>query len=235
MTDDADQIKDPDRLRALDTYGVLDTAREQVFDDIARLAARLCGTPMAQITLVARDRQWLKAEVGTDAGEVPLSQSICRRALGLTDGVLVIPDLIDDPCTRSNPQVTDAPYLRFYAGAPLRAPGGEVLGTVCVLDTAPRPEGLTPEQGDSLEALARQVMTLLAIGRTLRVQCQLQDRILDSATDYAIITMDQGGRVTRWNEGARRILVLQLHFLAGSKMGSLRRGLMRSSPDGPSQ
>lgn len=197
MTGPVDPVEDPDRLRALDAYGVLDTARERAFDDIAQLAARLCGTPMAQVSLVAGDRQWFKAEVGIQAREVPLSHSVCRHALGLADGLLVIPDLAEDPRTRGNPHVTGAQHLRFYAGAPLRTPTGEVLGTVCVLDAAPRPGGLTPEQADSLQALARQVMTLLAMGRTLREQGRLQDRILDSATDYAIIAMDPGGRVTR--------------------------------------
>ncbi|WP_408903037.1 PAS domain S-box protein [Methylobacterium radiotolerans] len=206
MTGSDDPVRDPRRLRALDGYGVLDTARERAFDDVARLAARLCGTPMAQVGLVAGDRHWFKAEVGTDACEVPLSHSVCRHALGLTAGLLVIPDLADDPRTRGNPQVTGAPHLRFYAGAPLRTPTGEILGTVCVLDTAPRPGGLTADQGDSLETLARQVMSLLAMARALREQGRLQDRILDGATDYAIIATDCGGRITRWNEGARRIL-----------------------------
>jgi len=201
-----DPVRDPERLRALDGYGVLDTARERAFDDIARLAARLCGTPMAQVGFVAADRHWFKAEFGADACEMPLGRSICRLALGLAAGLLVVPDLADDPRTRGNPQVAGAPHLRFYAGAPLRTPAGEVLGTLCVLDTAPRPGGLTPEQGDGLEALARQVMTLLAMGRTLREQHRLQDRILDGATDHAIIATDRTGIVTRWNEGARRIL-----------------------------
>ncbi len=98
----------PARAAALDGYGILDTPAEQGFDDIVLLASRICGTPVALVSLVAGDRQWFKARVGFDPCETPLSQSVCAHALR-QPGLLVIPDLTEDPRTRDNPLVTDEP------------------------------------------------------------------------------------------------------------------------------
>ncbi|TXN21484.1 MULTISPECIES: PAS domain-containing protein [Methylobacterium] len=152
------------RLAALDRYAILDTNPEKGFDDIVLLASRICATPVALVSLVAGDRQWFKARVGFDACQTPLSQSVCSYAL-LQPGLLVIPDLSADPRTCGNVLVTGDPFIRFYAGARLETPEGVALGSLCVIDTQPRPEGLTPEQATSLEALARQVMTLMELRR----------------------------------------------------------------------
>ena len=150
------------RLAALSAYGILDTGPEEGYDDAVRLASRLCAAPTALVSLVASDRQWFKARIGFPVGETDLDRSVCIHALDEPD-LLVIPDLTQDPRTRANPLVTGAPAIRFYAGAPLRTPDGHVIGSLCVIDTVPRPQGLTPEQADGLRALGRQVMSLIEL------------------------------------------------------------------------
>ncbi|GJD65836.1 PAS domain S-box protein [Methylobacterium frigidaeris] len=159
-------VEDEARLDALAAFGILDTPPERGFDDIVHLARRLCDVPVALVSLVDRDRLWFKAHSGFPACETDLDRSVCQFALA-EPGILQIPDLTRDPRTRDNPLVTGAPHLRFYAGAPLRTPGGHALGSLCVIDHAPRPGGLTPAQAEDLEALARQIMDQLLLHRSL--------------------------------------------------------------------
>ncbi|PWN58031.1 histidine kinase, partial [Chryseobacterium phosphatilyticum] len=131
----------------------------------------------------------------------------CCRQASLHDGFRYVPDTARDPRFEGNPLVSGDPGLRFYAGALLRTDEGQPIGTVCVLDT--RPRELTERQRRGLMRLARQAMTQMELRRSLREQAEqrlLHERILDSATDYAIVAMDPQGRVTRWNTGAERIL-----------------------------
>ena len=160
-------VQDPSRLAALTALDILDTVPEEGFDDIVRLAARLCATPVALVSLVAADRQWFKARVGFPDCETDLNSSVCKFALTEPD-LLIIPDLAVDPRTAANPLVTGEPGIRFYAGAPLRTSERQVLGSLCVIDLVPRPQGLTPEQADDLRALGRQVGGLLELRRGLR-------------------------------------------------------------------
>ncbi|SDM69545.1 PAS domain S-box-containing protein [Methylobacterium phyllostachyos] len=167
LTDRA--VSHPDRLAALDALAILDTPAEPGFDDVVRLATRLCSVPVALVSLVSRERQWFKARVGFDASETDLDRSVCKLALTAPD-LLTIPDLAADPRTAGNPLVSGDPHIRFYAGAPLRLDGGLVIGSLCVIDTVPRPEGLTPEQADDLRALARQVVAQLDLRIALRTR-----------------------------------------------------------------
>lgn len=154
------------RLAALAAFDILDTPPERGFDDIVHLARRLCAAPVALVSLVDGHRQWFKARAGFPACETDLDRSVCKFVL-TEPGVLQIPDLTRDPRTRANPLVTGEPRLRFYAGAPLRTSEGLVLGSLCVLDHAPRPGGLSAGQVEDLEALARQVMGQLLLRRSL--------------------------------------------------------------------
>jgi two-component sensor histidine kinase/PAS domain-containing protein len=154
------------RLSALDIYHVLDTPPEQGFDDIVLLATQVCETPVALVSLVANDRQWFKARIGFEPCETDLDSSVCAHALVEPD-LLVIPDLTKDERTKTNPLVTGEPHIRFYAGAPLRTPEGEVIGSLCVIDGVPRPEGLTEVQASGLRNLSRQVMSQLELRRAL--------------------------------------------------------------------
>ena len=132
------EVGDRRRLDALRDYDILDTPPEKGFDDIVALARMTCDAPVA---LVAGDRQWFKARAGFAPSETTLDKSICAHVLGDSE-LFVIPDLTQDPRTRENLLVTGEPYLRFYAGAPLQAAGGEWLGSLCVIDLVPRPERL---------------------------------------------------------------------------------------------
>ncbi|WP_181017402.1 PAS domain-containing protein [Methylobacterium sp. V23] len=168
-------ITAPGRLAALAGYDILDTAPEKGFDDIVVLARNACDTPVALVSLVAADRQWFKARVGFAPRETDLNSLVCAHVLVEPD-LLVIPDLAADPRTRENPLVTGEPHIRFYAGAPLRTPAGEVLGSLCVIDGTPRPEGLTPTQAESLRALAGQVVDQMELRRSVRSQRRMLDQ-----------------------------------------------------------
>ncbi|MFD3000586.1 ATP-binding protein [Pontibacter toksunensis] len=145
-----------ERLKALKAYNILDTPAEKEFDDITALAAHICNTPISLITLVTEERQWFKSKVGTDVCELPRSISFCQHTI-LQNNILEINDTLEDERFRDNILVTDAPYIRFYAGAQLITNKGHNLGSLCVLDTIPRQ--LTEVQRRALTTLARQVVT----------------------------------------------------------------------------
>jgi two-component sensor histidine kinase/PAS domain-containing protein len=163
-TSDPAIIEDQKRLEVLEAFDILDTAPEPEFDDIVFVASSVCRTPVALISLVGADRQWFKAKVGFEACETPIDQSVCAHALS-SPQPLVIPDLTQDERTRTNTLVTAPPNIRFYAGAPLVTYDGTIIGTLCVIDTVPRPEGLTADQLKILQALSRQVAALLEARR----------------------------------------------------------------------
>lgn len=154
-------VDEPARLAALQRYDILDTAPEAAFDDLTLLAAHICGTPMAYLSLIDEDRQWLKSEQGLGGiQETERSVSFCTHAISQTS-ILEVPDTRDDERFRHNPFVTGQPHIRFYAGAPLVTPDGHALGTLCVVDT--RPRRLSPEQMRALDALRHQAQAQLEL------------------------------------------------------------------------
>jgi signal transduction histidine kinase len=163
-----------ERLQALRSYGILDTAIEPAFDDITRIATHVCQTPISMVSLVDENRQWFKSEIGLGMRETPLDHSICAHAL-LEHSFLEVPDTTRDSRFDCNPLVTGATHVRFYAGALLRTPDGLPLGTVCVLDHEPRQ--LSAEQRDILAALARQVMSQMEFRRALLLSDRLQRNV----------------------------------------------------------
>ncbi len=150
------------RIKVLWQYDILDTVPEEVFDELADLAAHICGAPIALITLVDENRQWFKAKVGVGLNETGRDVSLCAHAI-LQEGLFIIPDTTLDVRFNKNPLVTTSPKIRFYAGAPLVSPDGFALGTLCVLDQVPR--NLTDDQQQALRILARHVMTQLELRR----------------------------------------------------------------------
>lgn len=154
------------RLEALRQYEILDTDPEEVFDDITRLAAYVCQTPIAVISLVDRDRQWFKARIGLGPAETSRDCAFCAHAI-LEETPMVVPDALADPRFFDNPLVIAEPYIRLYAGAPLITPEGFRLGTLCVIDRVSR--ALEPGQIAVLRMLANQVMTQLDLRRDLSV------------------------------------------------------------------
>ena len=153
-----------ERLEALRHFKVLDTDPEEAFDDITRLASYICQTPSALISLVDADRQWFKSRVGFEPHETSRDISFCAHAI-LQPGPTVVRDTLDDERFKDNPLVLSAPYIRFYAGAPLVSTEGFKLGTLCVLDNVPRV--LFPDQAAALQMLSNQVTTLLDMRRTV--------------------------------------------------------------------
>jgi PAS domain S-box-containing protein len=201
------------RLAALASYEILDTPPEDDFDDVARLASEICGTPIAVVNLIDAGRQFFKAEIGLGVRSTPLESSFCAKAI-LEEDFLLVPDATKDKRFDGNPLVVGEPGLRFYAGALLKTDEGHAIGTVCVLDFQPRT--LTGTQERTLRVLARQVMKQLDLRRALAAKDEAAQlvrevdtrhrQILDSAVDYAIVTMNLHGNVTSWNIGAENVL-----------------------------
>jgi len=167
---------EPLRLSALYDYGLLDSDQESVFDELTELAASICDVPIALITLVDESRQWFKARVGLDTQETTRSVAFCTHAI-LQPDMFIVPDALQDPRFADNPLVTGAPYIRFYAGAPLFSPEGYGLGTLCVIDTKPRV--LTEKQLTSLAILRTHVLKLFELRRVTR-ELELSNRELDT-------------------------------------------------------
>ncbi|MHA6723922.1 PAS domain S-box protein [Sphingomonas sp. RS2018] len=197
------------RLEALADYGVMDTPREASFDEIAALAARLCDAPIGVVNLIGDGRQFFKAEVGLGVRETPLESSFCAKAI-LEEEFLLIPDATQDPRFACNPLVTGEAGMRFYAGAVLKTDNGLPIGTLCVLDH--RPRVLSDVQQETIRVLAHQAMAQLELRRALvardreieaaRASEERLRLIVDSARDYAILTIDEGHRITSWSAGA---------------------------------
>lgn len=192
-------LNEAHRLKTLRGYAVLDTLPEQAFDDLALLAAHICQTPVALISLVDEQRQWFKAKVGLSATETSRDIAFCAHAILYADELLEVRDAQLDPRFADNPLVTDDPHIRFYAGAPLVAPDGSALGTLCVIDHVPRKLSATQKQ--AMQALSRQVITLLELRRSLNAQKVLDERmrLVVEAAPNAIVMVDAAGRITLVN------------------------------------
>jgi GAF domain-containing protein len=153
------------RLKVLWQYDVLDTVPEEVFDDLTDLAAHICNSPIALISLVDEDRQWFKSRSGISITETSRDISFCAHAI-LRDGLFIIPDTTKDARFKDNPLVTGKQKIRFYAGAPLITPDGHALGTLCVMDHHPRT--LDEDQKEALRVLAHHVVSQLELRRHAR-------------------------------------------------------------------
>lgn len=125
------------RLEALRSLLILDTPPEERFDRISAFAAKEFDVPIALVSLVDSDRQWFKSNFGLLECETSRDVSFCGHAI-LKSQTLVVPDALLDPRFFDNPLVTDPPHIRFYAGAGLRLPYGQVVGTLCIMDHKPR-------------------------------------------------------------------------------------------------
>lgn len=163
-----------DRLNVLADYNIMDSLPEQAYDDFAKLASAICGTPIALITLLDEQRQWFKANIGLSVGETPRSQAFCAHAIMNPNDVMTVEDATADERFATNPLVTGDPGIRFYAGAPLVAPTGEALGTICVIDRQPRT--LTDTQREALEILSREIIVQLELRRSIAT---LEQAVLD--------------------------------------------------------
>lgn len=178
MTPAALPDNEPQRLFALQQYKILDTSPDSAFDELADLAAEICDTPIALVSLVDESRQWFKANFGLDVRETARSVAFCAHAI-LQDDLFVVPDALQDERFADNPLVTGSPNIRFYAGAPLFTADGCGLGTLCVIDKKPRT--LTPTQRKALSVLRRHVLNLMEMRRQ-NLELQSLNAELDSFT-----------------------------------------------------
>ncbi len=177
MTANFGPAKETLRLAKLQGYNVLDTLSEAVYDDITSLAAHICQTPTALMSLVDAERQWFKSRVGlgVEANETPRGIAFCNQTIRQSD-LLVVEDASVDERFQSNPLVTGEPYIRFYAGAPLITPDGHALGSLCVIDYQPRQ--LSAPQLQGLRVLSRQVVAQLEL-RLQALQLQMSNENLE--------------------------------------------------------
>lgn len=224
------QPDDDVRLAVLRQYDILDTAPETAFDDLARLAASLCGTSIGQINFIDATRRWSKASTAPSP-DVPRNTAFCAQTI-LQPDLLIVPDLQADTRFATNPFVADNPHLRFYAGAPLTTVDGYTLGTLCVMDVVPR--DLTPDQQDNLRTLGRQVVTqlelrraVIALEKTVAARQDAEDalhrqlaftRAITSSVGDGVYALDREGRLTSINAAAQRMLGWTEDELLGAPM-----------------
>ncbi len=155
-------VNEQERLEELYRYCILDTPFEQSFDEIAHLAARICNTPVASVTIIDRDRQWFKAITGLNVRETPREISFCAHTI-LGDDIFEVSDTLKDERFFDNPLVTGEPFIRFYAGFPLRTQGGFNCGTICITDVQPR--SLTTDQKFALTVLGKRIVQQMEYDR----------------------------------------------------------------------
>src|SRR6202171_253876 len=155
---------DAARVDALQKYAILDSEPEQAFDDLTLLASYVCKTPIALISLIDGNRQWFKSKVGISATETSRDIAFCSTAIQQPD-VFVVPEALVDARFRTHPLVVSEPNIRFYAGAPLINEDGYALGTLCVIDRAPRI--LAADHGVAVKALSRLVLMQMDFRRNL--------------------------------------------------------------------
>lgn len=196
------------RQRALDALHVVGTLPEPAYDDIVKVAAAVCGTPIALVTLLDRDTQWFKASTGVDGHHSARNVAVCDHAIRQPDQLFEIGDLSKDSRFADNP-LLEGINARFYAGMPLVTEGGAALGSVCVLDTTPRE--LNETQRDAMRALAR--LTINLVESRSREREQQVATILDQAVsvedapaptsggDYSVVILE----LQQLDEVARRV------------------------------
>lgn len=189
------------RLQALYACSVLDTAPEERFDRITRLAHTVFGVDIALVSLVDAQRQWFKSRQGLDATETPRDISFCGHAI-LGDDVFEIDDALADPRFVDNPLVTGAPFIRFYAGMPLQSADGFRVGTLCIIDSKPR--SLTERDRDMLRDLAH---------------CVEQEL-------HRLDLIVQGQKLQRANRMAEAITHAQAVFIGNPDRNTVFRGLL---------
>lgn len=165
------------RLEALEEYQILDTLPEKEFDNITLIASQICQTPVSLISLVDSRRQWFKSHHGTDATETPRDVAFCAHAINNANEIFVVPDSRKDERFWDNPLVTGTPHVIFYTGVPLVSPQGFALGTLCVIDQAPKQ--LNDDQLRSLSALAEQTINLFELHKT-NLQLSKMKALLES-------------------------------------------------------
>lgn len=158
------ESREVERLKLLKSYSILDSLPEKEYDNLTKLAAEICKTPVSLISLVDDSRQLFKSRHGFELEETPREQSFCAHAINGDESIFMIEDTRLDERFQDNPLVTGRPDIVFYAGVPLKSVTGLSLGTLCVIDHIPRI--LTNTQIEALKILSEQVMSLLELRKS---------------------------------------------------------------------
>jgi diguanylate cyclase (GGDEF)-like protein/PAS domain S-box-containing protein len=208
-------FNEDERLAALAEYDLAGEGSVDL-DEIVELAARLFDVPIVLISVIARERQFVKAGVGLDVCEWDRQVSFCAHALGY-DEIMVVPDATLDIRFAANPFVTGEPNIRFYAGMPLRSPSGEAIGTFCLIDRVPR-RGLSDRDRTNLRSLAALVLDKLELRRLAVAGAAGQSRFenIASTSPDGIVCADGAGRITFWNAGAERLFGFPVETALGA-------------------
>lgn len=230
-------LNEPSRLAALLAFELLDTPAEAMFDNITTLAAHICNTPIALISLIDAEHQWFKSRVGLGVSETPRELAFCAHAIN-RDELFEIENALLDPRFCDNPLVTSDPDIRFYAGMPLSDGHGHNLGTLCVIDRQPRQ--LNEQQRQSLKLLAQQTVQLFELrlqSRHQREQAAVHKAILGSA-GTAVLVVDPAGLIQQASPGVANLLGYSADGLLGRELElllplndrQLTRDALRSIP-----
>ncbi|QED37105.1 GAF domain-containing sensor histidine kinase [Antarcticibacterium arcticum] len=156
-------VNEKSRLKTLEKLQLLESGPDENYDNITKLASMICGTPVSLVTLIDEKKQTFKSKIGTEISEAPREISHCSHAILNPEDIMEVKDTREDERFFDNPYTTGNPQILFYAGMPLKAYNGDVMGTLCVLDV--KPNSLTAEQKDALKALAKQVENLFELRR----------------------------------------------------------------------
>jgi len=193
-----------ERLQLLRTLNILDTSYEERFDRVTRMAKRIFNVSISLVSLVDEDRQWYKSKQGLNAFESPRDISFCGHAIN-QEGLFIIPDASKDERFVDNPLVTGAPYIRFYAGYPLKLKQGINIGTLCIID--PSPKVLNEEDQQLLKDLGAMVEQEIQ-----SVQLATLDDLTQISNRRGFLTLvDQSLKVCRRNQLSMSFVLFDLN------------------------
>lgn len=218
------------RIEALLAYSVLNGDADPHIDDIARIAASVCGAAMAFVNFVDRERLWNRAAFGAERfGSAPRAQSFCNHTVE-KKSFWEIEDTRNEPLASSHPSVLNAPFVRSYAGLPLLSPFGHVLGTICVVDFKPR--RLTDDQRASLEACARQIVNLLELRRQNSALLKAQGEVLKAKSNALDLVRIKGDFIAQVSHEIRTPLNVVLgiaNVMLEGELNDKQRGYMQNT------
>lgn len=215
------EMDEDKRLAVLAEYGINAAIHEVGFNRLINLAANIFNVPIVLISLIEAERQLFAASMGVGTCETPRDVSFCAHAIRRRD-MMIIPDTHLDPQFRDNPLVIGEPFIRFYAGIPLRNQEGVALGTVCIIDRIPRPD-LSIADKQNLADLAALVMDRLEMRRLELARSASQFRFENIAhtSPDAIICADENGTITFWNSAASKLLGYENDEIIGQSINRL--------------